>query len=68
MSDEDVGHVTTSRRPRKLRDRARRAQRDGKSVVLLTLRDHQDGPTSVLFVSEPGKPGPAFSYFPQRPD
>lgn len=34
--------------------------------MVLTLRDHEGGPLSILLVSEPGEPGPAYAYFPQR--
>lgn len=65
MNHSSDGHIITGRRPQKLRDRARRARRDGKAVVLLTVRDRCGGPVSVLFVAEPGQPAPAFAYFPQ---
>lgn len=68
MSTEDGGHVVTGRRPRKLLERARRAQRAGKTAVVLTLRDHQGGPVSVLFVADPGQPAPGFAYFPTPSD
>jgi hypothetical protein len=65
--DTDRGpHVVTGRRVQKLRQRARRAQKAGKTASVLTIRDHPGGPLSVLFVGEPGQPSPAFAYFPQN--
>lgn len=66
MSGEHGEGIHTSRRPRKLLDRARRAQRAGKAATVLTIRDHHDGPRSVLFVTEPGELA-AYAYFPQKP-